>query len=98
MVKLVIDLQEGFDDDSVAVACNGEQITLSNVSTDYSIGRAESLEFDVDLGKANIEINIPGRSLSAAQKIDIRAPVFFGVSVESDQITCKLSNEPFIYF
>lgn len=99
MSKLVIDLQDGFSNDTVAIQVNGQEIFRKDaVITDYSIGRADSVESQVQPGKSRVEVTLPARGLAGTVDVDVHDTVYLGVSLQAGQVDFRISDEMFYYF
>jgi hypothetical protein len=99
MVSLVIDLQDGFSDDTVVIRVDGQEVFhKEGVNTDYSLGRADSVEIPVPEGCVNVEVTVPSRHLSGTIVLEVSATVYLGVSILDDRIDYRISDEMFLYF
>jgi hypothetical protein len=100
MPALRIDLQSGFAGDSVVIDVAGRTVYDERaVSTDYSIGRADSVAVEVKPGAQDVEVRLPERRLTRKLAIDVKdRDVHAAVSVDGSEITFRLSDEPFQYF
>lgn len=99
MALVVIDLQEGFSDDTVVIQVNGrEAFHKLNVETDYAIGRADSVAIQVPEGPVRIEVRVPSKGLSDSQVLEAAEKVYVGVSIVQGKINFRLSHEEFLYF
>jgi hypothetical protein len=99
MASLVIDLQDGFSDDTVVIRVDGrETFHKQSVSTDYSLGRADSVEIQVSEGRVKVEVAVPSRRLSDAILLDVSTTVYLGVSIPDGEVGFRISNEMFLYF
>ena len=98
-MKLTIDFQEGFDRDEAIVTVDGhKRLSLSELITDYTIGRAESRAWDERAGELKIVIDVPNRQLTTALTINMENPVFIGVKIEDGVLAHRIQGEPFVYF
>ena len=98
-IPLVIDLQDGFADDTVAISVEGQEIlNRDGVTTNYAIGRADSVQTDVAPGPIRVEIRIPTRHLTHEIALDLSAATYLGVSLAGDKISVRISGEMFLYF
>jgi hypothetical protein len=96
---LQLDFQAGFSGDTVVVGANGrELLRREGVSTDYSIGRADSARVEVPGGWVKLKISLPARGLSAAVAVDATATPHLAISVAGDRIEPRMSPTPFEYF
>ena len=99
MTVIVIDLQDGFAYDEVLILSDGQEIfNKKDVNTDYSIGLAASVKFEVSEKYAMIEVTIPSRRLSDSIKVDVSSIACIGVSILDNKIDYQFSDEGFIYF
>ena len=97
MKQLRIDLQAGFSNDTVKIRIdNHEVFQKEGVSTDYSIGRADSVEAEVKEGDLTVEVSLPKKNLSKA--IEISKAAYLKVSVQNGEIVLDPSNEMPLYF
>jgi hypothetical protein len=99
MVLLQIDLQNGFSNDTVVLRVDRELIFhKKGVSTDYSLGRADSVDIQVPEGTVKLNVQIPLLKLSDTITLDTKTNVFLGISIQDEGIHFRVSNEMFIYF
>ena len=99
MTSLVIDLQAGYSEDEVSIQINGEKKYHNKaVSTDYSIGLADSVELDVIVGSVTVKLSVPSRKLSESIELDVSKPVYLGVSISGNRVETRISDEMFVYF
>lgn len=99
MALLVIDLQDGFSNDTVVVQVDGQEIFhKEGVNTDYSIGRADSVEIQVPEDFVRVEITVPSRRLSDTVVLKVLPTVYLGMSILDDKIEHRISDEMFLYF
>ena len=99
MANVHLDLQAGFKGDTVVVRAGGREISRrEDVTTNYSIGRADSARLEVPSGSVELEIAVPGKHLSTRVALDPASTPFLGVSVVGDRIEHRSSATPFEYF
>ncbi|MCG8603684.1 hypothetical protein MJD09_01610 [bacterium] len=99
MASLGIDFQDGFSDDTVVVRVDGQVIfQKKGVNTDYSLGRADSVEIRVKEGTVNVDVHVPSRNLSDTAALEVSTKVYLGVSINDDKISFRISDEMFLYF
>jgi len=98
MPLLDIALQEGFENDLVAIRLNDKEVfSKPQVSTQRQIGFADSYETDVDGGAIKVTLELPQRPLSASRVLQVTGPTYVGVSVTAEGLQFDLSQEPFGY-
>lgn len=99
MSELTIDLQNGFEDDTVLIKVNGAEVfQATKVSTRYQIGLARSVKLHAVEARSVIEIILPERVLSKSVDLDTSSPVYLGVSMTPErEITHRISSGPFLY-
>ncbi len=98
MPSLHIDLQEGFEQDTVVIHVNGSEIFREDgVSTMLLLGFAQTLETPVSPGEVVIDIQVPSRSLESQIKLSIDADAFIGISITEHGIEHFISDTPFTY-
>lgn len=98
MVKLGIDLQDGFDGDEVIVTVNGSELLHQmGVSTKGILGLADSSELEVEDGPLTVEIEIPNRGIAERLNLDGTSIAYLGVSVADDKLRTFVAREPFGY-
>ena len=95
MPTLSIHLQDGFDDDEVAILIDGEErARRSGVTTKRLYGLAETIELPAS-GRVTLEIRV--RNLSKTLEPDVTRDVFVGVSLQNGGIQTVVSVEPYGY-
>lgn len=98
MATLVLDLQDGFADDTVTIHIDGkEKYHKVSVSTDYALGLADSVKIQVPSGSAQIQITVLSRHISELVELMVSETVYIGVSILEDRIHHQFSDERFIY-
>jgi hypothetical protein len=96
---VLIDLQEGFRDDTVAVRVGEEEVFhKENVSTDLFEGRAESIETNVPEGPVTVEVSVVSRHLSEKIVLNVPTVSHLGVALLETQLRFRVSDESFLYF
>ena len=96
--KLRIDLQDGFEQDSVVIRVNGNPVfERSDVRTSLLKGFAKSVQVDVESGPAALEIAITNRNLSNTLDLAIDGDTYVGVSRTSNGLESIVRAEPFGY-
>ena len=82
MPLLHIALQEGFENDSVAMRINGAEIfNKPQVPRRRQIGFADSFETHIGGGAIKVTLDLPHRAISASRVLQVNAPTYVGSSV-----------------
>lgn len=98
MALLHIDLQEGFEDETVVIKVAGkEAFSKTNVRTKLQIGLADSFETTIQEGPVTVEIELPSKNLSQSIEVQGSNTVYLGVSVNAGKIEHRISTEQFGY-
>lgn len=99
MAKVVIDLQEGFSNDTVDIVINGKTL-VSNiiVNTDYSTGLAKSFKLETEDDTAWVEVLVKNRQLISKILININSVPYIGVSITENGLSYTSSTQEFTYF
>ena len=98
MPTIKVALQDGFEDETVAVKVNGQEVfKQESVKTKRQIGKAASFEVEVDAGSSTVEISLPSKSLSESITLKVSGKAYLGVSVVNNRIVHRISSEPFHY-
>ena len=95
---LGVDLQDGFQADTVEIRLNGELVReIENVTTSLLIGMATSVETQINAGKIVLSVNVLTRDVTSSLELDLLADTFVGVSLTADGIDFIVSDSPFGY-
>lgn len=95
---LHIALQEGFDEDAVAVSINGTELyRKEQVTTDLRIGLADSFETSIQEGPITIKVHLPQQNLSESIDVQFARSIYVAVSKLNGSIRFKVSDHPFGY-
>jgi hypothetical protein len=98
MALLRIDLQDGFEDDTVVVrTADGEEQRREHVTTVVQVGYAGSIDMIVQPGPVRLEVSVPSRRLSESITLEVSGDLYLGLSIAGPQITHRLSEEPMGY-
>lgn len=98
MALLHIDLQEGFEDETVIIKVAGKEVfRKTNVRTKLQIGFADSFETTIEGGPMTVEIELPSKNQSKRIEVQGSKVVYLGVSVIEGKIEHRISNEQFGY-
>ena len=96
--RLVIDLQEGFDDTAVALVVNGREVLLrEHLTTPLLTGLAESIEVITDVDHADVQITIDHGQQRHASRFDLTEGRFIGLSLRGGVIESIQSSNAFGY-
>jgi hypothetical protein len=89
MQELLIILQDGFDDDEVAVMVNGKEARRdSAVTTRTLLGMAAEVTVELPAKGATVGVQVPTRMLSAAKKL-VGKPKSLLVSIEDGELVLR---------
>ena len=98
MMQLRIDLQDGFEGDTVVVKINNKELyRKKGVKTELTLGYADSLETEVPEGQNTIEIELPEKNIFESISLTVSSPVYLGLSVSDGKIVARQSKEFFAY-
>ena len=98
MMLLRIDLQDGFEGDTVVVKINNKELyRKKGVKTQLTLGYADSLETEVPEGQNTIEIELPEKNIFESISLTVSSPVYLGLSVSDGKIVARQSKEFFAY-
>jgi len=98
MRTLYIDLQEGFNNDTVIILVNGEEIFRKDgVQTKLLLGFSETLSVPVSTGEVELKIQVPSRSLDDEFKFTIQKNLYVGISITDLGIETIVTDAPFMY-
>ena len=99
MATATIDLQDGFQEDTVVIRVNQHVVAQrEQVTTDYSIGFAARVEVPISTDPAALEVSLPGKQLSEQIVLQRATDIHVGVSVLGGVIRYRLSEVPFEYY
>jgi len=98
MATIRIALQDGFEDETVVISVNGEEVfNQKNVKTKRQIGKATGFELKLEPGSADVEVSLPLRKLSDHIAVKVSGDVYLGISLVEGRIEHRISSEPFRY-
>lgn len=97
MTELAVVLEEGFDDDEVAVRFGDELAFSGRVTTRPQIGVAKRFTVDVPRGPVVLNVEVASRDLAADVPVDVRDGTHVGISIAGDQVVHRSADEPFRY-
>lgn len=99
ITSLVVDLQDGFSNDTVDIRIDGaERYHQTGITTDYTVGLADSVEIEVPSDPINITISVPSKQLVDTITLQVSTKIYLGVSIDENSIKHQISNEMFVYF
>lgn len=86
MPTLHIELQEGFQDDTVVVRVDGaEVLRKERVKTRLQTGFAAAAGIEVKPGSVAVEVSLPAAARSAHIDVTVNAALWLGVSLAADR-------------
>jgi hypothetical protein len=98
-VPLRIDFQEVFKDDAVHAYVNGEEVFgKTGVTTNWSVGLADSVEVMVPRDQVEVRVDLPTRNLSRTVDFYPSEPVYLVVKVSQDMIDIDISKQQRTYY
>lgn len=98
MVTISIDLQEGFEDDTLVLYVNNQEMYRKEaVTTRLILGIADSIQFEIPQGQMILEVVLPKRKLSWKQELSASEPVFIGIAIRESRLIPRISATPFTY-
>ncbi len=98
MPVLHLALEEGFEDDDVTIAVDGEEVVRAGaVRTRMQTGLASASDAKVAGGRHTVTVQ--ARGASASIDVDVEDELYLGVSLSrsGDAIEHRVSREPFGY-
>ncbi len=99
MGSVMIDLQEGFMDDTVVIRVGEREVyRKESVSTDLVLGQADSVEVEVPEGSVSIKVSVPSRDLADAVVLKVPPQAHLGVALMHERLKFRISDETFLYF
>jgi hypothetical protein len=82
MSKLSVDLQEGFQNDTVRVRVDdAAALEREGLSTRRQIGLAARLELEAPEGSFVLHVEVPTRALATSERLDAARGAFVGVNI-----------------
>jgi hypothetical protein len=104
VANLVIDLQDGFKDDTVILRINNDEFfRKEHITTDLRISLATRFTTNINGGEVQVEVIIPTKDLIDNYKFIINSENYLGISIVESELPNKkikfiLSQKPFVYF
>lgn len=98
-MKVVIDLQEGFENDEVEIFDNEKRVfKAENVKTRTQIGLASSTEVDLAGKKASLRVEVPSRNIDERRDVEVSDNLHIAISIsDGNKLNWKVQNSPFFY-
>lgn len=99
MKQLTIDLQDGFEDDTVVIEVDGREVyRKAHVRTRQQIGLADTVVAEVAGPRPRVEVRLLERRLALKLEPALESVAFLGVSLGRDgRLESRESAEPFGY-
>ena len=101
---LNIDLQDGFNDDTVILEINNKEVFKEeHITTDLRIALAKGFTTHVSSGEVTLKVNVTTKNLVDNYKFKINSETYIGVSImepesPNKKIEFSLSKERFEYY
>ena len=97
MAALHVALEEGFEDDEVVVAVDGEELLRQSLSTRMQLGLAKAVDAPVEPGPHTVAVS--ARGVSAEIAVEVEDELYLGISLSrsGDAIEHRVSPQPFGY-
>jgi hypothetical protein len=93
-----VDLQEGFQEDTVVVQVNdGAEQKKEGVTTMPQVGYAGSIEMNVESGPVRLRVSVPSRGISGTKSVDVSKDLYVGISIDGARLTYRVTSEPMGY-
>lgn len=84
MVRVTIDLQEGFMGDTIVIRQNGKEVfSCEDVTTRLQIGLADRIEIQTQENSTVVEIELPLKKLSFTKEVQTEKNIFIGVTLHT---------------
>jgi hypothetical protein len=91
---VTVDLQEGFEEDSVEVWLGGEcRWRGDSVTTNLVISLAASVPLDVEPGEHELRVTVPSRRLDTTLRVDVVGDVSLAANVEEGRLRLERLRE-----
>ncbi len=99
MTQITIDLQEGFENDTVVIRMNGQEVLMhENVSTRLQIGLADRFELQLSQGSNMIDIELPVKKIKIKKEADLKIDQYWGVTYHAEgRLTIREQPHEFWY-
>lgn len=95
MPTLRVDLRGGWSDDGVRVTVDGVEVLQRDaVTTNWSVGLADSVAHEVDPGPHEVEVSATSRGTSARRRVEVAEDMHVGVDLEDGSPRIEEEREP----
>ena len=97
MPTVTVDLQEGFENDTVEVSLGGESRWRGDsVTTNLAVSLAASVPLEVEAGESEVRVTVPSRGLDATLPLDAKQDVHVAANVEGGALRLEqLAERPY---
>ena len=94
MPLLQIALEDGFDNDTVSIRIDGDEVFRKTaVTTRTQISLADSFEAEVGEGPVQLEVEVPSRGVRETITVDPRDRPFVAISLREGRITARFPEQ-----
>jgi hypothetical protein len=94
-MSLVVDLTEGFKDDTVILELDDEEVYHERgLSTNWSAGIATSATIEAPAGAATLTVSVPTRRLKQTLELDVTEPLFVVIAIAEDRLEINSHTTP----
>jgi hypothetical protein len=94
VTPLLVELQDGFRDDTVVVSVGGSEVARrEGVTTNLAISRADSIELAVDDGETDVEIEVPTRGISQRVPVEVSGRTYVVASLAGDGLVLRATQD-----
>ncbi|CAG1014416.1 hypothetical protein BURC_00686 [Burkholderiaceae bacterium] len=99
MKRLHLYYEDGFDNDSVVVQVDGQEVARkAGLKSSLVTALAASEDVDVEASSpATIRVSVTTRDLSEAIALDLGAQPHLAIAVRDGKLVLRASGEPFFY-
>lgn len=92
---LVIDLTEGFKNDTIILRLDEEEVyRASGVSTNWSAGIADTTTVEAPAGASTLTVAVPTRKLAQAVEFVVTEPLFIVVAIGAEGLEINTHTTP----
>jgi hypothetical protein len=91
--------EDGFAADTVLVEVEGKEVARqSGLTSSLATALAATAEAALPVSAGLVTVSVPGRGLSASQKLDFLAQPYLAVAIRDGRLVLRPQDEPFVYF